>query len=164
MTAQIAEVLVFEGVSHHMLATPLDDFFKWGGRNPGFQVNSTALWRGYVGSWEIVDQRLYLTSLSARLKSDAEASLGSVFPGFEDRVFAHWFSGTIRLPMGKLLQYVHSGFSSRYERDVFLEIKAGVLVSRSERHNGKADENAKEGYAIGAMTVMDLGTSKGSDA
>jgi hypothetical protein len=38
------------------------------------------------------------------------------------------------------------------------------LVSRSERHNGQADENAKEGYAIGAMTVMDLGTSKGSDA
>ena len=164
MTAQIAEVLVFEGVTHHMLATPLDDFFKFGGRNPGFQANSTALWRGYVGSWEMVDQRLYLTSLRAQLASGAAASLGSVFPGFEDRVFAHWFSGTIRLPMGKRLQYVHSGFASRYERDVFLKMEAGVLVSRTEQPNGQADENAPEGYAIGAMTVMNVEPKLGGDA
>lgn len=162
MTAQIAEVLVFEGVTHHMLATPLDDFFKLGGHNPGFQANNTALWRGYVGSWEIVDHRLYLTQLRGRLKSGLDASMGSVFPGFEVRVFAHWFSGTIRLPMGKLLQYVHSGFASRYERDVFLEIESGVLAYKRECHNGKADEHAKEGYTIGAMTIMNNKQKNGS--
>jgi hypothetical protein len=112
----------------------------------------------------MVDQRLYLTSLRAQLASGAAASLGSVFPGFEDRVFAHWFSGTIRLPMGKRLQYVHSGFASRYERDVFLKMEAGVLVSRTEQHNGQADENAPEGYAIGAMTVMNVEPKLGGDA
>ena len=55
MTAQIAEVLVFEGESHPMMATPQANYFQLGGHNPGFQSTSTALWRGYVRRWEIIN-------------------------------------------------------------------------------------------------------------
>jgi hypothetical protein len=161
MTAQIPEDLLLDGEAHALLATPLDDYFQMGGFNPGFLDTSSALWRGYTGSWQIIGERLYLTELSGCLKSGAQASLESVFSGFKDRVFAHWFSGTIRLPMGKLLKYVHQGFASRYERDIFLKIKEGVLVSKSERHNGQDDESAHLPRAMGvAVTCEDFDAMK----
>ncbi len=79
-----------------MCTNPLSDYFAMGGANPGFESNCTALWRGYVGSWEIVDERLYLIGISGTLEGGVEASMTTMFPDFPDRVFAHWYSGTIR--------------------------------------------------------------------
>ncbi len=47
------------------------------------------------------------------------------------------------------------GYGSTYERDLLLEFKKGVLTSRRVKVNGVAeDENASEGYSVGAMTVF----------
>lgn len=153
MTAQIAERLVFEGRELALLANPLTDFFEQGGINPGFQSTSTALWRGYVGTWEIVADRLYLVALKGVLESGEEANLESVFPGYPDRVFAHWFSGTLRIPQGKQLEYVHMGYGSKYERDLLLKLRHGVVVGQELRINGQAAADAPEGYGLGAMTM-----------
>ena len=113
------------------------------------------MWRGYVGSWEIVDDRLYLVGLSGTLEGGADATLATIFPDFPDRVFAHWYSGTIRIPQGKQLEYVHMGYGSTFERDLFLDIERGVIVATRVRHNGTAEsDNAPEGYEVGAMTVV----------
>lgn len=160
MTAQMSEVLMYEGEERHMLELPLKHFFDLGGHDPGFQFTSTALWRGYVGRWEVLNDRLYLTHLSGRMKTGEKAHISHVFPGFEDRVFAHWYSGAIRIPEGKLIQYVHSGFSSTYERDVLLDFEDGVLLSKHVRHNGKAPKDAKEGYRIAAMTSVNFEDKK----
>lgn len=153
MTAQFAETLIYQGESVSLLSNPLNDYFSLGGHNPGFQSTSTALWRGYLGTWEIVNDRLYLIELRATLESGEEAYLESVFPGFHDRVFAHWFSGKLRIPQGKQLEYVHMGYSSTYERDVLLTLQNGVVVKQEIRHNGVGDEDAPEGYSIGGMTT-----------
>lgn len=152
MTAQISERLIFEGQQVALLSNPLNGYFELGGRDPGFQSTSTALWRGYVGTWEITGERLYLVALSGLLKSGQEANIESVFPGFPDRVFAHWFSGTLRIPQGKRLAYVHRGYGSSYERDVLLTLQNGVVVAQEVRHNGQAPDDAPEGYSIGGMT------------
>lgn len=151
MTAQISERLIVEGEEMPLLSNPLSDYFCQGGYDPGFQSTCTALWRGYVGTWEIVADRLYLVGLEGVLNSGEEASLASVFPGFPDRVFAHWFTGKLRVPKGKLLNYVHMGYASTYEQDMFLHLRKGVLVGQEVKTNGEAQPNAKEGYSIGAM-------------
>ena len=88
------------------------------------------------------------------LEDGTDATLATVFPDFPDRVFAHWYSGTIRIPQGKQLQYVHMGYGSTFERDLFLEIERGVIVATRVRHNGTAQfDDAPEGYKVGAMTV-----------
>ncbi|WP_144731151.1 MULTISPECIES: hypothetical protein [Comamonadaceae] len=155
MTAQIAERLKFKGEEVAMCTNPLSDYFAMGGFNPRFESNCTALWRGYVGNWEIVNDRLYLIGLNGTLEDGTEASLATIFPDFPERVFAHWYSGTIRIPQGKQLEYVHMGYGSTFERDLFLDVERGVVVATRERHNGTAEsENAPEGYEIGAMTVF----------
>lgn len=148
MTAQISERLIFEGHQVALLSNPLSDYFALGGRDPGFQSTSTALWRGYVGTWEVTDDRLYLVALQGLLKSGEEANLASVFPGFEYRVFAHWFSGRLRIPQGKRLAYVHMGYGSTYERDVFLTLEDGVVVAQEVRHNGQAPDDAPRVTAL----------------
>jgi len=153
MTAQISERLIFEGQQVALLSNPLNDYFALGGINPGFESTSTALWRGYVGAWEISNDRLYLIGLRGTLESGDDASLESVFPGFKDRVFAHWFSGRMRIPQGKRLEYVHMGYASTYERDVLLTLQNGVVLTKEIRLNGVAEDDAPEGYSIGAMTT-----------
>ena len=56
-------------------------------------------------------------------------------------MFAHWFSGEIRVPQGRLLEYVHAGYASKYQADLLLQIEKGVLVSSELRRNGPADES-----------------------
>ncbi|MBP8284298.1 MAG: hypothetical protein KAX46_10380, partial [Chromatiaceae bacterium] len=58
-------------------------------------------------------------------------------------------------PQGGLLEYVHQGYGSTYERDLFLEVERGILVATRVRNNGKAaTADAPQGYGIGAMTLF----------
>ena len=42
-------------------------------------------------------------------------------------VFADWFTGVIRVPMGEMLEYVHMDYFSVFEEDMFLEFSKGFL-------------------------------------
>ena len=141
MTAQFSEQLRYQGEDLAMYTNPLDDYFAMGGFTPHFDLTCTALWRGYVGSWEIINERLYLVGLKGDLEDGTRASLASVFPDFPNRAFAHWFSGSIRVPQGKVLEKVHLGYGSTFERDLFLDVERGVVVGTRVRHNrtAKAD-------------------------
>jgi hypothetical protein len=155
MTAQIAENLIYQGNTVAMCTQPLDSYFGLSGLRWQFQSDCTALWRGYVGTWEIVDGRLYLIELHGALKDGTQASVATFFPDFPDRVFAHWYSGAIHIPQGKLLKYVHMGYDSIHERDLFLDVERGVVAATRVRHNGTSGaDDAPEGYGIGGMTVF----------
>jgi hypothetical protein len=76
--------------------------------------------------------------------------LATVFPKYPDRVFAHWYTGNLRVPQGKRLHYVHMGYGSTYVRDLFLEIEKGVLINTHTQHNGVSEQkDAPEGYGVG---------------
>lgn len=155
MTAQIGEKLHYEGHYVTMCTEPLNDYFFFAGIESKFKSNCTALWRGYVGLWEIKDGRLYLIGLRGTMEDGTEASLETIFPIFPERVFAHWYSGIIRVPQGKRLEYVHMGYGSTYEEDLLIDVVKGVVTTTNVRHNGESDEpDTKEGYGVGAMTVF----------
>jgi hypothetical protein len=162
VTAQIPESLRYNGQQLAMCTNPLNCYFSMAGIFPGFVWCSTALARGYVGTWEISDGRLYLLALRGELQDGSMASLATFFPDFPTRVFAHWYSGTLRVPQGKLLKYVHQGYASISERDLFLDIEKGVLRSTKVRHNGASeDEDGPEGYQVGAMTIFSRNRRQG---
>jgi hypothetical protein len=159
MTAQFGERLRFRGKQLAMCATPLDQYFAMGGAKPSFAVTCTALWRGYVGDWEVVDDRLYLTGIDATLPDGMPATLSTVFPNYPDRVFAHWYSGTLRIPQG---EYVHAGYASVYEQDLLLKFEKGVLTDARVQANAESGSVSGEGgYGPGAMTVFDSDNSAG---
>lgn len=139
MTAQSAERLNYRGADVEMYTNPLSDYFHMRGNYPPFRWNSTGLWRCYLGSWKIVADRLYLIGLVANFEDGTDASLATIFPEFPDRVFAHWYTGTIRLPQGKQIHYVHMAYARTYERDLFLEVQRGVIMATRVQHNVGAE-------------------------
>lgn len=162
MTAQISEKLLFEGQQLALCELPLSVYFALGGKAPDFDYNCTALWRGYVGSWLIEHDRLYLVELNGPLKEGTQATLRTVFPDFPDRVFAHWYSGKLRCPRGRRLEYVHMGFGSTYEEDLFIEVRKGVVIGTEVRRNGTAEEGSPEGYGVRGFVVFLPEQGKGS--
>lgn len=155
MTAQIGEGLLLSGKKQVMCTEPLGVYFSLTGIEPGFEVSCTALWRGYVGCWEIAEHRLYLIALNGTLRDgQTQATLETFFPGYSDGVFAHWYTGQLRVPTGKLLRYVHGGYASTYEADIFIDIVKGEVVKTSTLVNGVAeDPTGSDGYRIHAMTT-----------
>lgn len=146
MTAQMPDMIVIEGVGHALFSEPLEAYYQ-PERRPHFVPLNTANWRGYVASWEVRDGRLYLTKVAGRICAVAmtwncpqdqqrEVELVDLFPvKAAEPVFAEWFSGTLRVPVGERLQYRHMGYESIYEFDLILSVEKGKVVSTSTRDN-----------------------------
>lgn len=133
MTAQAPEILIHRGRRLTLCERPLDDYLRRLPRKtrPVFTAPSTALWRGYVGTWEFRNDMLCLTDLEAWSKRDQDCAaerLEDVFPKSKGCIPAKWMSGYLRCPEGRLIEYVHHGFLSRYERDRMFEVRGGVLI------------------------------------
>lgn len=135
MTAQVPEALLFKGERLELCSEPLAQFFSQSGNESPFMGTSTACWRGYVGTWELDAERLYLVDLASGDTDHTFSVLPLIFPEASERIFADWVSGKLRVPQGKLLEYVHGGYGSTYESDLILTVEKGVLQSTEVRAN-----------------------------
>ncbi len=135
MTAQISETIIYKGENRSLLSCPLGDYFSLSNTQSPFHMNCTALWRGYLGRWEIKQERLYLTEVNAEFDDDNEITMQDIFPGFSERVFAHWYTGELRIPDGEQMRYEHIGFASQYERGILIQVKQGVVTEVLVKNN-----------------------------
>jgi len=153
MTAQAAEILHYKGKVLELADEPLELYLVNSRWKPNFPSMSTACWRGYIGEWEIDQNRLYLRAVHDPAMQQT-VELSEIFPESRGRVFAHWATGEFRCPMGKLLEYIHMGYASLHEQDLFLDFKEGELVGERIVTNGESnDPNAPEGYGPGAWVI-----------
>lgn len=136
--AQIPERIRFDGMEEQLMATPLEYF--WSEVNPkpeALSQTSLSCWRGYVGTWEIIDKRLYLLKLDRheiRPKDDTFVEQTVPVPfeplfGREGPVPAEWFSGVLRVARGDVVVQVNAGYASVYQEDVFFVVDHGTIVS-----------------------------------
>ena len=135
MTAQVSERLYLDGQRVRLCELPLNDYFALTGVAPKFRAETSACWRGYVGVWEITDSRLYLIGIGGTYEDGAPITLESLFPGFAERVFAHWYSGTLRVPQGELVKYAHMGWASTFERDLLIDVEDGRVTGMRVQNN-----------------------------
>jgi hypothetical protein len=140
-TAQFPDTLVYEGETLPIFSNPLESYFDAAHPRPRelFPFTCTACWRGYVATWKIENGDLYLVRL---VKGDCSSKpedidAGPIFPGRSLPVKADWFSGTLRIPRGKQLMYVHMGYGSVYERERLLSFEKGRLVGEHTIDNTK---------------------------
>jgi len=138
MTAQVSERLIYGEKEIPIFSNPLATYLRQTGIK--FQSPTTANWRGYVGTWEIkgnseIGERLYLVGIAAHKTYEEILELKDLFPDSPDGVFAHWYSGTLRCPQGNRVKYVHMGYASKYEYELFIEFKQGVLIKQYAKHN-----------------------------
>lgn len=133
MTAQAREILIYKGKRYGMATEPLEPYIET--NNIQFNPESicSACWRGYIGTWSIEDNKLYLIDIDTD-NNGKKVGLEYLFPN-QEKVFAEWFTGELRVPYGELIEYIHLGYESRYAKELFLEISKGVLVNERKKIN-----------------------------
>lgn len=117
-----------------MATEPLASYLSKLKKKPKLIFPSSACWREYYGTWEIKDDKLYLIAFEGYTvdcsnKSYWKVGMDFIFPD-QSEVFANWFTGEIRVPLGDMLDYVHGGYLSSFEKDMFLEFKNGHLTGQ----------------------------------
>ena len=131
MTAQVSEILYYHGKTYYLATEPLkhyiDIIVDEKPSSPGVVFASTACKRGYIGEWEIVEDKLFLIGLEGHPEENKEFTMDFLFPN-QEKVFAEWFSGEIKIPQGKMLVYEHTGYASIFEKDLSLEFNKGILA------------------------------------
>lgn len=128
MTAQIGDRLILDGEEARMAAAPplpANSVYVVAAPAEECEGWCSACWRGYVATWEIEGDRLYLAAIDGFGASEPTWRMKT-----EQRLFADWFSGALRVPRGRKLHCVHMGFETIYEREELIEIDAGVVVKR----------------------------------
>jgi hypothetical protein len=134
MTAQAGEKIVYKGHSYSMGSEPLTLYLKNLNRPIYVLSPGTHIKRGYLGSWEVRGEQLFLMNLVIYGRDYKEENIEYVFPG-KTEVFADWFTGEVRLASGKRLHYVHGGFGSIFEEDIFLTFVKGILINERIEDN-----------------------------
>ena len=78
MTAQAREILNYEGKIFGMACEPFSQYIIKNNLELRLRSASTALWRGYIGEWEITENRLYLKKISGNgeIKDQEKFRLG----------------------------------------------------------------------------------------
>ncbi|MEB0114097.1 hypothetical protein QN397_22670 [Variovorax sp. RTB1] len=148
MTAQVPERLQYEGHTLALCTEPLASYLSTLSPAPAFRCFMTALTRAYQGTWAIEDGRLYLVELHGMLQDETHGDLLTVFPNAMGKVFADWYTGTLRAPLGERLKYVHMDFRSIYEEDLLINVKQGAVTTITTRRNSKPPEEPKPTFAI----------------
>lgn len=150
MTAQIGERIEIDGElqrlaccpplpwSHHDLVEQSSEEMQ--ARYGNHMYDSTACWRGYVASWRMCDERLYFVGCEGKYRYKGAKEL-----------FAHWVTEELRLPMGEMLHYLHMGFGSITDRDLFITVEKGLVVGRRCVDNRAIEfddhENRRRGWS-----------------
>ncbi len=135
-TAQFSDYVSIDGKSEAMHSNPLEPYFaKYPEKRPISSITSTALWRGYIAYFSITDARLRVEDIQINDKMEPKAGepkmksvVNEVFPPSVDRTVS-WFTGFLILPQGKVVNYVHMGYASTFERYRLLFIKDGRLLA-----------------------------------
>lgn len=134
-TSQAPERLIVGGDTLRMWSYPLDDYFKSRGMtredvpvlNRGF---STGLWRGYLGTWIVADNKLYLTRIqNVHGESvDLAAMFGRQYKN--GRVLADWVTMDLYAQYGKvILEAPTAGVGEYYDKEKKVVVKDGKVLS-----------------------------------
>lgn len=146
MTAQIPDYIPYKGEFRALYCNPLEAYFQQHSPRPEFPACSSACWRGYVATWKVNDNRLYLHALRSEqherrvhdvdgpimwATNDVSQDILDVLVVFQDAegdVLADWVTGELRIPDGEMLQYAHGGYGSVFERDIMLDVENGIVA------------------------------------
>jgi hypothetical protein len=99
-TAQYPDKIIYNGIEYGLLVNPLEAYLSVNpDKRPKSNMRSTALWRGYVATFEILNNELYLKDIKIE-KSAADiiqrTEWVSVLPEFLDgkpNLKIDWFPG-----------------------------------------------------------------------
>jgi hypothetical protein len=134
-TEQISETISIGGKQQQLFAEPLYDYLQLPAPAKKFKTyikdlgTCTALWRQYIGQWEIKNKQLYLIDVEVGdCQVTKKIPLLDLFPGKRSPILATWYSGNLAIPQGKQIESIRGGYGGVFERYKILDVKKGIIV------------------------------------
>jgi hypothetical protein len=131
MTAQAPEIIYYRGNKYRLIVEPLEMYLRKKIIKPRIKRYSTANRRGYIGTWKIENEKLYLEKLYSHNREEMKLK-SKLFPEIDGLVFAEWYSGSLVCPHGEAIRYIHAGYESAYERYLILNVEQGKLKNEQD--------------------------------
>lgn len=140
------EIVIVDKVKNSTYNEPLSEYLKK--KNISFPSNFNYS-RGYVGTWEILSNKLYLTDLSAYVQKpngnlNDTYKVGMDYLFDEDKIFADWYSGEIVVNSGEMLNFSYRGSYPKFELETTLSFKNGELQNKKIFNNKTNSEHQVE--------------------
>lgn len=135
-TAQYPDIIIYKGREYKLHSNPMEAYFKkYPDKRPDGGITSTALWRGYVATFEVRDDVLFVKDIEIEIPDeDANESFDTKWVSAMDQVFpdqkevkVDWLTGILVLPYGKMIDYVHMGYGSTFSKYILLEVEKGIV-------------------------------------
>lgn len=142
-TAQIPDKIIYKGRTYKLHSNPLDKYFeRYPEKKPKRGIISTALWRGYVATFEVKREEVYLKDVKIEIRNkDSEKQFDTKWISVKDQIIPQgtgikidWLNEILILPYGKMVNYVHLGYGSTYSKYILLEVENGT-VNRIKKIN-----------------------------
>lgn len=120
--AQTPELLIYNGNKLSFKEEPLEEYLEFHEIEDRFLSYSSENDRGYIGIWEILENKLYLTDLKGFSKDMRLIGMSAIFLD-EGNIFAGWYTGEINILLenGKV-----NGFKKWIKRRLIFE--NGLLI------------------------------------
>lgn len=136
-TAQYPDKIIYNNKEYSLHSNPMEEYFtKYPDRKPEGGIISTALWRGYVATFEVIDGQVFLKDIEIRVPDSSAknnsfdtkwVSVLKVVVPDGSKLKLEWLTGLLVIPHGKMINYVHMGYGSTFENYILLEIDKGDL-------------------------------------
>jgi hypothetical protein len=134
-TAQASDLLIVQGKEFALNTNPLETQLEqkqW--KPPEEAVISSGNWRGYIATWEVKDDKLFLKNVTILVGDHKDESgylrkpiISDLYPGASE-VLADWYTGALIVPDGKMTHYVHMGYGSSFDHYQIFRVRAGAVV------------------------------------
>ncbi|MDR1251050.1 MAG: hypothetical protein LBK62_02675 [Treponema sp.] len=133
---------------------PMETYFnKFPEKRP--PMPHTALWRGYVATFEIIQNELWVIDIEKYESEIIDGKYSSKYVSIinqcldgKDRMKVDWFNGLLVLPQGELVDYVHMGYGSTYEYYTLIEIENGNYLREFNLNNEQYTKYRNAQYEI----------------
>lgn len=133
-TPQDPETLIYGNDTMYMDIFPLEFLLKQNTElhkkiMDASECMQTSCWRGYHGTWRIINDSLFLVKLEDGCQ-EKELEVSKFFGASKisrNGVFAYWFSNSITVKYGRYLDFDETTWSSIYEGIFQSDIRKGVI-------------------------------------
>ncbi len=149
-TDQNPDIIIFNNKVYPILTNPLEKYFEKNEdkRPKGEGVVTSDLWRGYVATFEIIFNQLFVIDIKIQtwnVQSEKivwKSVINEVFPIIEERKI-NWFNGLLTLPYGEIIKHGYLGSPYTYGYYILIEFEKGKSI-KYKNLDFKEYENIKE--------------------
>lgn len=135
-TAQKPDKIIFEGKEYILHSNPMEQYFEqFPDKRPESEILSTGLWRGYVATFIVKEDEIYLKDIEIQIDGEElnetyNSKWKSVIKELlteQEELKIDWLTGILVIPDGKMINYVHMGYASGYSNYILLEVENGIV-------------------------------------